>query len=133
MRRHIQLERCVHTIMCISCTYMYAYVFSYRTEREKHAKHRHKSERVPAKYLSVIIDGMDQDKTDIPHIISKPKVMAGATTLETHVTGARAHGHFTVMAIDCGQYAHDSNLTIEILLRLFNELKVNIALMNNYQ
>lgn len=52
---------------------------------------------------------MDQDKTDIPHIISKPKAMAGAATLETHVTGARAHGQLTVMAIDCGQYPHDSN------------------------
>ena len=68
---------------------------------------------------------MDQDKTDIPHIISKPKAMAGAATLETHVTGARAHGQLTVMAIDCGQYPHDSNL---ILLRLFKELKV---ILNN--
>lgn len=67
---------------------------------------------------------MDQDKTDIPHIISKPKSMAGAMTLETHVTGVRAHGRCTVMAIDCGQFPHDSNLTIEILLRLFCELKV---------
>ena len=55
---------------------------------------------------SIIIDGMYQDKTDIPHIISKPKAMAGAATLETHVTGARAHGQLTVMAIDCGQYPH---------------------------
>ena len=68
---------------------------------------------------------MDQEKTNIPHIISKPKLMAGAATLETHITGVRTHGHCTVMAIDYGQYPHDSNLTIEILLRLFWELKVH--------
>ena len=95
-----------------------------RTERKKYAKHRHKSEKNLYKYLSTMIDGMDQETTDIPHIISKPKAIAGAATLETHVTGDRVHGQCIVMAIDCGQYPHDSNLTIEILLRLFYELKV---------
>lgn len=28
-------------------------------------------------YLSIIMDGMDQDKTDLPHIISNPKSIAG--------------------------------------------------------
>ena len=93
-----------------------------RTEREKYAKHRHKAEKNPKNYLSIIIDGMDQEKTDIPHIISKPKAMAGTQTLETHVTGIRAHGHCTLFTIDCGQFPHDSNLTIENLLRLFHEL-----------
>lgn len=58
----------------------------------------------------MIIDGMDQDKTDIPHIISKPKDMAGAHTLDTHVTGVIAHG---------------SNLTIEIIIRLLHKYKVH--------
>jgi len=58
-----------------------------RTEREKYDKHRHKAEMNPENYLSIIIDGMHQDKADIPHIISKPKVMAWTQTLETHVTG----------------------------------------------
>lgn len=75
-------------------------------------------------YLSLIIDGMDQDKTDIPHIISNPKAMAGCYTLETHVTGVRAHGQCTLMVIDCGQFPHDSNLTIEAMLQLLHRLKV---------
>ena len=65
-----------------------------RKEHEKYAKHRQKAEKCPNKYLSVIIDGMDQDKTDIPHIISKPKAMAGAYTLDAHVTGVIAHGRW---------------------------------------
>lgn len=99
-----------------------------RSEREKYAKHRHKSETQPAKYLSLIIDGMDQDKTDIPHIISNPKALAGAYTLETHVTGIRAHGRCTMMVIDCGQFPHDTNLTIEVIVRLLFHFKVNVIL-----
>ena len=44
--------------------------------------------------------------------------MAGRYTLETHVTGERAHGHCTLMTIDCGQFPNDSNLTIEAMVRL---------------
>lgn len=99
----------------------------FRNEREKYAKHRHKAEHTPAKYLSVIIDGMDQDKTDIPHIISNPKALVGNQTLETHITGVKVHGRLTLMAIDCGQFKHDSNLTLEVLMRVMMELKVNIT------
>jgi len=95
-----------------------------RTEREKYAKHRHKAEKYPSKYLSIIIDGMDQDKTNIPHLISTPKALAGNYTLETHVTGVRAHGRSTMMFIDCQQFPHDSNLTIELLSQVFIKYKV---------
>lgn len=50
--------------------------------------------------------------------------MAGSPRLETHVTGIRAHGRSTMMVIDCGKFPHDSNLTIEILLRMFTALQV---------
>ena len=80
----------------------------------------------------MIIDGMDQDKTDIPHIISKPKAMAGAYTLDTHVTGVIAHGRCTMMAIDCGDFAHDSNLTIEIIVRLLHKYKVMCIVCKKY-
>ena len=100
------------------------YCFFFRHEREKYAKHRHKSQKYPQTFLSVIIDGMDQSKTDIPHNITNPKALAGTYRLETHITGVRAHGHCTFMLIDCGQYSHNTNLTIEALLQLFHLLKV---------
>ena len=92
----------------------------HRSEREKY----YKAVKHPTTYLSVIIDGMDQDKTDIPHITSHPKAMAGGCTLETHITGVKVHGQFSMMVIDCGQFSHDSNLTIQILLQTFHKLKV---------
>ena len=105
----------------------------YRKEREKYAKHRNKAQKYPSKYASIIIDGMDQDKTDVPHIIMKPKSMAGAYTLETHVTGIRAHGQNTMMVIDCGQFPHDGNLTIEIILRMCQQLvNVHVYYANAY-
>ncbi len=73
-------------------------------------------------YLSIIIDGMDQSKTNIPHIVSNPKVMAGAYRLETHITGVKVHGRFTKMFIDSGQFNHDSNLAVQVLLRVFYQL-----------
>ncbi len=30
--------------------------------------HREKARSEPSKYLSVIIDGMDQNKTNVPHV-----------------------------------------------------------------
>ena len=44
-----------------------------RSEREKYYTHREKSCREPQKYMILILDGMDQSKTNIPAttIISK--------------------------------------------------------------
>ena len=35
-------------------------------------------------------------------------------------------GLIIMMFIDCGQFSHDSNLTVEVLLRVFHQLKVFI-------
>ena len=121
LEKHIKLEKYVDE----SSPNLFRFTTSiFRSEREKYAKHRHKSEKHPNKYLSIIIDGMDQDKTDIPHIISNPKALAGSYRLETHVTGVRAHGHCTLMLVDYGEFPHNTNLTIEALLKVFCLLKV---------
>ena len=88
LEKHIRLERLV---LHNNNNGEHVDFLNTRSEREKYSKHRHKSEKYPAKYISVIVDGMDQNKTDIPHIISNPKAMAGSYKLETHITGIRAH------------------------------------------
>jgi len=95
-----------------------------RNEREKYAKHQYKADKYPMKYLSLIIDGMDQEKTNIPRILSKPKALAGNYTLETHITGVTAHGRGSKMFIDYQQFPHDANLTAELLSRTIMECKV---------
>lgn len=98
----------------------------HRREREKYAKHRRKAQKYPELYLSMIIDGMDQSKTDLPHIITNPKLLAGCHTLSTHVTGIKVHGRDTYMYIDCGMLPHDTNLTLTVLLQSINKYKVYI-------
>ena len=44
--------------------------------------------------------------------------------LETHVTGIRAHGQKTMIALDGNEFKHDSSLTIEIVFRMLIQFKV---------
>lgn len=106
---------------------MYFFNFA-RIEREKYAKHRRKGEKYPCKYMSMIVDGMDQNKTNIPHIISNPKSLAGKYTLDTHITGVRCHGRGTTMFIDCNEFPHDSNLTIYQLLYVMMKNRVSVMM-----
>lgn len=105
---------------CIVCN-------CYRREREKYEKHRRKGQKNPSTYLSIIIDGMDQSKTDLPHIITNPKVLAGCHTLGTHVTGVKVHGRDMFIYIDWGNLPHDSNLTLSLILRSLASYKVHIC------
>ena len=43
-------------------------------KEKKYYKHQKKAEQGPDKYLSLIIDGMDQSKTHLTHWIQKSKV-----------------------------------------------------------
>lgn len=42
-------------------------------ERAKLAKHRKKAYDEPEKYLGLVIDGMDQKKTELPHFVGFQK------------------------------------------------------------
>ena len=48
---------------------------SYRAEREKYYKHGLKAEKEPSKYISITIDGMDQNKHNLPHFNTSTKVI----------------------------------------------------------
>ena len=53
-------------------------IFVYcRGERACYYGNRLKAEQEPKKYLSVIVDGMDQAKTNLPHITRISKVTGG--------------------------------------------------------
>ncbi|CAB4032559.1 Hypothetical predicted protein [Paramuricea clavata] len=91
---------------------------SRRAEREKYYKHGFKAKHEPKKYLSIIIDGMDQSKHNLSHFQVTTKVDSTATRLKTHVTGVLANCHSMASAfLDNCEWPHDSNLTINILMR----------------
>lgn len=54
----------------------------FSSERKKYYKHQKKAEDRPDKYLSVIIDGMDQSKTHLPHWIQTTKVRHAMESLD---------------------------------------------------
>ncbi|XP_071168335.1 uncharacterized protein [Mytilus edulis] len=87
-------------------------------ERRKYYKHVHKARQHPDKYMSMIIDGMDQSKTEIPHFLYMSSLTSGMWKLKTHLVGALVHGVGLYGFFDWYQYAHSSNLTIHVILNI---------------
>lgn len=72
--------------------------------------------------MCVIIDGMDQAKTNLPNTKHIAKSTSALWRLRTHVTGVivymRApHGKRAFVFVDTLQFPHDSNLTLTLLLK----------------
>ncbi|XP_074659473.1 uncharacterized protein LOC141912156 [Tubulanus polymorphus] len=87
-------------------------------ERQKYYKHAEKARKNPAKYMSLIIDGMDQAKTFIPHFSTVPKSISSAWRMKTHVTGVILHGRQVYGFFDKCEYPHSGNLTMNIILNI---------------
>ena len=51
-----------------------SFTFPFRRERQKYYKHQNKAKKMPDRYMSVITDGMNSSKTNIPHFKVKSKV-----------------------------------------------------------
>ena len=73
--------------------------------------------------MSIIIDGMDQSKTDLPHLTRKNKAACNLWVLRTHVTGALVHGRRSYAFVDLHMWPHDSNLSMNILLQILSDQK----------
>ena len=97
--------------LCILCV-------MYRQERLHYYENRERARDEPTKYMSLIVDGMDQNKTNLPHFVRLSKSAAGLWVLRTHITGFIQHGVGAGIFIDFQQWPHDSNLTINILMQL---------------
>ncbi len=71
--------------------------------------------------MSIIIDGMDQSATNLPHMKKINKSSVNLWHLRTHFTGVIVHGKGSSGYLDFLQYPHDPNLTINVLLRILVE------------
>ena len=56
-------------------------------EQQKLYKHRKKCYDAPHKYMGLIIDGMDQKKTLLPHFVRVPKNLKEENFIEMHLVG----------------------------------------------
>ncbi|XP_061171052.1 uncharacterized protein LOC133180592 [Saccostrea echinata] len=92
-------------------------------ERQKYYKHQQKAKMFPNKYLSLIIDGMDQSKTSLPHFVHASKFTSTMWKLRVHLIGVIVHGIGIYGFFDLFQYSHSTNLTISILLSVLYSMK----------
>lgn len=101
-----------------------------QVERERKAYHdaRLSARQDPTETTCIIIDGMDQSKTSIPHFVVEDKDNANLAKLPVHFTGVLVHtaspeGKIPFIYHDIKHIPHDSNLTIHCITETLNELK----------
>ena len=104
----------------------------FRVERKKYHSHREKARKDPEKYMAIIIDGMDQSKTNLPNISHISKSLSSLWHLRTHITGTlihtkAPHGKLAYVL----QWPHGSNLTLTILLKSICEYQKSHPLSEN--
>ena len=91
-------------------------------QRKKYYHHRRKAKKNPSRYLSVIIDGMDQKKTNCP---SLGKYTKDEPPLAQRVIGVKVHGKKTYAFICDETVRKGGNLICEILRVVLNDLDSN--------
>lgn len=77
------------------------------------------------KYICMIIDGMDQNKTNLPCSRKSAKSTCSLYRLRTHLTGvldhtSTDHGKLVFAFMDILQWPHDSNLTLSLISRVLH-------------
>ncbi|XP_062608883.1 uncharacterized protein LOC134270664 [Saccostrea cucullata] len=88
-------------------------------ERRYYYSKREKAKNAPKKHMSLIIDAMDQSKTNIPHFTGRmQKGIDPTALLKTHIQGVINHGKGTyTYYVDINEYSHDANLVMNIILK----------------
>ena len=72
-----------------------------RIKRKRYHSHREKSRASPDKYMTLIVDGMDQAKTNIPYTKVATESTSSLWRLRTHVSGILIH-----TKAPCGKLAY---------------------------
>lgn len=97
-----------------------------RQERHRYYANRQQSIDDPDNVLSMIIDEMDQNKTNLPSFVRMTKSCQNLWCLRTHLTGCLVHRYGWYGFFDFLQVSHDTNLTLTcILFTLLEISKVN--------
>lgn len=104
-REYFDLERDKHHAM-------------HRAERLKYYWHINKSMDHPKRFISIISDGMDQAKTDVPHLRRLNHRTAELKPTGITVVGVKVHGHNppNIVHVFPAMFPKDSSLTTQVLL-----------------
>ena len=92
----------------------------WQCQKTKYEWHKKKSRKSFAeglgRWMSVIIDGMDQDKSHIPRCYSQAKDLKALEPLDVSIIGVIVHGFEQRCYVVKPNWKHDTNLTIHILV-----------------
>jgi hypothetical protein len=98
------------------------------SERKKLYKHRKKCYDSPNKYLGMIIDGMDQKKTLLPHFVHTPKNLQEENFIQFHLVGCMVfNGKMCPMVYFTSPNIHnDAILTITVIHHVLTHWSRNL-------
>ncbi|XP_071821925.1 uncharacterized protein [Apostichopus japonicus] len=93
-----------------------------KSEREQYHLARTKACQFSTELTTLIVDGMDQSKTDLPHFVQNDKDVKHLAKVPVHITGVLIHtkgpcDKFAYVYTDVKHIPHDSNMTITCILR----------------
>ena len=76
--------------------------------------------------MTIIIDGMDQAKTNLPYTKLIAKSSSSLWRLRTHVSGVLVHtkapfGKLAYSFVDLLQWPHDSNMTMSLIIHVLSK------------
>ena len=101
---------------------MHDYIFIYRQECQRYYTNRRLGTDNPNDYISLIADGMDQNKTNVPSLVRTPKSCQNLWNLRTHLMGVLVHGIGSYCFFDYLQWPHDCNLTLGCILNTLSDI-----------
>ena len=116
----------MHIIIDIECEILFVSIF--RQERRRYYSNRQQSIDDPDNVLSMIIDGMDQNKTNLPSFVRLTKSCQNLWCLRTHLTGCLVHRYGSYGYFDFLQISHYTNLTLSCILLTLVEISKVIKL-----
>ncbi|CAG2253456.1 unnamed protein product [Mytilus edulis] len=92
--------------------------------RQKYYKHNNKAQEDPDQYLSLIIDGMDQAKTNLPRFHNVTKADCKLSKMHHHLTGVLCNsGVLHPYAFTwTDQFAPDADVTINCFMRVLDDI-----------
>jgi hypothetical protein len=73
--------------------------------------------RSDATCLSMIMDGSSQAEWNLPHFAEASKESAASVKIKTHIVGVLVHSLAAFIYVLTSEWAHGSNLSIEVLHR----------------
>ena len=94
----------------------------------KFVQHRKKCYNSPHKYMSLIIDGMDNKKTLLPHFLLVPKNLKEENFIQFHLVGFMVfNGQMSPRAYFTTPNTHnDANMIIKIIHHVLTHQSINL-------